>query len=106
MSLDWVARQLDISSGGNSLKLQVQRFNPHPAGVMRDGGAAKDVLGFLQAHPGRFFTLNQILIGTGRTPKSVDWACIFLRSTGRIECYRDDGRNSRYLRYAAIKEAA
>lgn len=101
MSLDWVAQQLDRTYGG-SLKLQVPRFNPHPAGVMREGGAAMDVLNFLQMHPGRFFTQNQILSGTGRTSKAVDWACIFLRTCGHIECYRNDGRNPRYLRYRAV----
>lgn len=99
MSLDWMARQITNSTQRQGLGLQVPRFNPRPAGVMQEGGAAKVVLAFLQANPGRFFTLHQILTGTGRTPKSVDWACIFLRTQGFIECYRDDGRNSRYLRY-------
>ena len=103
MSLDWVARQLDVAaSAQRGLGLQVPRFNPRPAGVMQAGGAAKDVLAFLQSHPDRFFTFSQIRLGTGRTDKSIDWACIFLRTQGHVECYRDDGRNSRYLRYRAI----
>lgn len=108
MSLDWVARQLNLAaSAQHGLGLQVPRYNPRPAGVMQEGGAAKDVLAFLQSHPDRFFTFNQILLGTGRTAKSVDWACIFLRTQGFVERYRDDGRNSRYCRYrAATKDTA
>lgn len=97
MSLSWVANQL--ASRKNGLGLEVPRFNPRPSGVMQEGGAAKDVLALLRANPDRFFTFNQILLGTNRTAKSVDWACIFLRSLGHVECTKDDGRNSRYLRY-------
>lgn len=102
MTFDLMARQLEsVAATQRGLGLQVQRYNPHPAGVMREGGAAKAVLSFLQAHPGRYFTFAQIVAHTKRTPKSLDWACIFLRSLGHVECSRDDGRNSRYLRYRA-----
>ena len=98
-----MARQLE-SVAQRGLGLQVPRYNPNPAGVMREGGAAKAVLSFLQQHPGRFFTFAQIVAHTNRTPKSLDWACIFLRSLGQVECSRDDGRNSRYLRYRVVLE--
>lgn len=102
MTLDWVARQLQAGRAQHgSLVLQTPRFNPRPPGVLQEGGAAKAMLSFLRQHPQRFFTFAQIANGTGRTPKSLDWACIFLRSLGYVECARDDGRNSRYLRYRA-----
>lgn len=99
MTLDWVAQQLESVGARSGLDLQVPRYNPRPAGVMREGGAAKDVLDLLTKNAGRWFTFNQILTGTGRTAKSLDWACIFLRSMGHVEFSKDDGRNSRYLRY-------
>lgn len=108
MSLSWMANQLEsVATAQRGLGLQTPRFNPRPAGVLQDGGAAKDVLQFLQGHPERFFTFAQIVTHTQRTPKSLDWACIFLRSLGYVECSRDEGRNSRYLRYrvAQKKEA-
>ena len=108
MTLAWVTQQITKSQQGrNSLNLAVPRYNPRPAGVLQEGGAAKAVLSFLQAHPERFFTFSQIVTHTQRTPKSLDWACIFLRSLGHVECARDEGRNSRYLRYrvAATQKA-
>ena len=59
----------------------------------------------LMDNEGRFFTFNQILVGTGRTSKSLDWACIYLRSLGHVECTKDDGRNSRYLRYRYVDQS-
>lgn len=99
MTFDLMARQLESVATQRSLGLQTPRFNPRPAGVLQEGGAAKSVLAFLQEHPERFFTFSQIVTHTKRTPKSLDWACIFLRSLGYVECARDEGRNSRYLRY-------
>jgi hypothetical protein len=98
--LGWMANQLESAATLRSgLGLQSPRYNPRPRGVLQEGGAAKSVLSFLQAHPDRFFTFAQIVTHTGRTHKSLDWACIFLRSLGYVECSRDEGRNSRYLRY-------
>jgi len=97
MSLSWMANQLSVRRNG--LGLEVSRYNPRPPGVMQKGGAAKDVLAFLQSNPNRYFTFNQLLTGTGRTYQAVSWACIFLRSMGHVDCSNDDGRNPRYLRY-------
>lgn len=108
MSFDLMARQLESAAAAQrGLGLQSPRYNPRPAGVLQEGGAAKDVLSLLQAHPERFFTFSQIVTHTKRTTKSLDWACIFLRSLGYVECTRGDGRNSRYLRYrvAATQKA-
>jgi hypothetical protein len=100
MSLDWVTQQIANSQQSrNGLGLSVPRYNPRPPGVLQEGGAAKAVLSFLQAHPERYFTFSQIVTHTKRTPKSLDWACIFLRSLGHVECARDEGRNPKYLRY-------
>ena len=44
---------------------------------------------------------QQIVTGTHRTGKAVDWALIYLRATKRIEV-SEDPRNSRYLRYRAL----
>lgn len=98
MSLNWVAQQITARQPGG-LNLEVPRYNPRPIGVMQEG-SAKDVLTLLKASPDRWFTFSQIMAGTpGRTTKSLDWACIFLRTMGYVECSRDDGRNRRYLRY-------
>ena len=106
MSLDWVTQQIANSQQSrNSLNLAVSRYNPRPAGVLQEGGAAKAVLSFLQQHPERYFTFSQIVTHTKRTTKSLDWACIFLRSLGYVECARDEGRNSRYLRYRVTSSA-
>lgn len=105
MSLDWVAKQITSSQPGrNSLALLVPRYNPRPAGVLQEGGAAKAVLALLQAQPERFFTFAQIVQHTQRTPKSLDWACIFLRSLGYVECRKDDSRNPKYLKYKYAKQ--
>lgn len=100
MSLNWVAQQITSRPG---LNLESPRYNPRPPGVLQEGGAAKAVLALLQANPGRWFTFAQIMTGTGRTSKSLDWACIFLRSLGYVECSRNTeaGRSSRYMRYRA-----
>lgn len=77
-----------------------QHFNPYPPGIMQTGGAARDVDAFLAAHPGRYFTLGQLIAATGRSDKSLDWAVRFLGSIGRVEWRSDESRNSKYRRYA------
>jgi hypothetical protein len=103
MSLDWVAQQLARSARPSGLGLEIGRYNPRPAGVIRDGGATQAVLIFLQQNPRRYFTHMEIVKGSYRTGKSVDWALHFLRSTGRIEAHHGtDHRNGRYLRYRLV----
>lgn len=101
MSLNWVTLQI-MARANPEL---VRHHKPSRAGVLQEGGAAKAVLAFLQAHPKQFFTFAQIMAHTGRTAKALDWACIYLRSLGYVECGRDDGRNSRYLRYKYANKA-
>lgn len=103
---DWSAHfsQLTNRPGPNTgLNLTVPRYNPRPAGVIRPGSATQAVLSLLQAHPGRWFTHFQIVQATDRTQKSVDWALLFLKGRGLIGTTSDDGRNSRYRRYAIAK---
>lgn len=76
-----------------------QHFNPRPPGILQTGGAAQAVNAFLEQNPGRYFTCAQIILGTGRTDKSVDWALLMLRSVRRVEMRRDP-RNARYWQYA------
>lgn len=103
---DWAAHfsQLTNRPGPNTgLNLTMPRYNPRPAGVIRPGSATQAVLALLQAHPGRWFTHFQIVQATGRTQKAVDWALLFLKGRGLIGTTSDDGRNSRYRRYAIAK---
>lgn len=94
MSLDWVAQQIITRPSP-----ELPRHNPRRPGGLQEGGTAQAVLAFLRAHPKQFFTFAQIMVATQRTAKALDWACIVLRTLGHVECGRDDGRNSRYLRY-------
>ena len=62
--------------------------------------ATQAVDAFLAAHPGRYYTMDQLILVTGRTDKSLDWAVRFLISIRRIEWRSDESRNPRYRRYA------
>jgi len=70
------------------------RFNPRPAGVIRPGSTADAVLQLMRSQPERLFWRHQLIHITGRTRKAVDWALIFLESTGHIEAV-DNGRSPR-----------
>ena len=74
------------------------RVNPRPQGVIQPGSATSTLLKFLTARPGRVFRREQLVLLTGCTPKALDWALLFLRQNGSIECVTDE-RNPRYLRY-------
>lgn len=99
--MEWLANQILAASFRGGLNLEVPRYNPRPAGVIRDGSATQSVLAFLRNDPKLFHRHHQIVSGTGRTYKSVNWALLFLRSQGLVECVSDEQRNSRYLRYRA-----
>lgn len=104
MSIDWTAQQLQArASNPGGLGLQVPRYNPRPAGVIRAGSATHAVLGYLRERCSHWLNHRQICSGTGCTSRAVDWGLIFLKSQGLIECASDDGRNPRYLRYRIIK---
>jgi hypothetical protein len=98
---DNILRQLAPQHGG--LNLNQPRFNPRPAGLIRNGSATHILLELFRANPGLFFTHSQLRARTGCTVKATDWALIFLRSQQLIECATDDFRNARYLRYRLSK---
>lgn len=77
-------------------------INPRPPGQYVPGGAAEAVLTWLQARPSAraWWSMHQIINGTGRSAKACCWAVIYLHRTGRIDRERDV-QNSRYLRYRA-----
>lgn len=102
MSSAWMVTQLTmIAEKRQGLGLQVPRYNPRPRGVIREGSATAAVLSYLKSRRGIFFTHAQIVKGTQRSAKSVDWALLFLRSQSLVECVPDSSRNARYLRYRA-----
>lgn len=99
----WITNQLiRMADGRSAMKLEVQRYNPRPAGVIREGGATDAVLTFLQKHPRRFFCFHEIKMATGKTKPAIDWALIYLKSLGMLECVSDEARNPLYLRYRAV----
>lgn len=79
------------------------RFNPRPPGVIREGSATEAVLLFLRSSPG-LRTEAQIRWATGRSHAAVSWALLRLRQWKKVRCVQDPARNSRWLRYAAVKE--
>lgn len=97
--MQWMAAQLLKSTQG-SLRLEVPRYNPRPAGVMRPDGTTKLILEMLQANRGRYFTMGEVIVRVGCTKRAADWGLRFLKGMGHIECSTDEGRNSRYLRYS------
>lgn len=104
-STPWIANQLiRMADGRSAMKVEINRYNPRPPGVIREGGATDAVLTFLQAHPARFFCHHEIQTATKKTKVSIDWALCFLRAQNIIESTSDDGRNPRYLRYRILKE--
>ncbi len=102
----WVAREL-LGLGRQALEVAEPRphYNPKPAGVIRDGSATGAVLDWLVARkPGAWWTRGQIMAGTGRSEKAVNWALLYLRTQGRIECVPDGSRNPQYRRYRAVRQ--
>lgn len=79
------------------------RFNPRPPGVIVPGSGTDVVLRLLREAPGTM-SRAQIIWRSGKGRGAVDWALEYLRSQGLIDVF-PDGRNLRYLRYRARKEA-
>lgn len=77
---------------------RTRRYNPRPPGVLQPGGAPLAVLAFLKANPDRYFSFYQIVLATGRTEKSLDFACRQLRDMDLIVTRTDPG-NPRYFQY-------
>lgn len=91
---------------GRQPEAKPPRFNPRPAGLFQAGSATQAVDEFLSAHPGRYFTLDQLILATGRTNKSIDWGVRYLIGIGRIRWCSDESRNLRYRRYAHRPQVA
>jgi len=91
---------------GRQPEVKKQFYQPHPAGLFQAGSATQAVDAFLAARPGLFFTMDQLILATGRTDKSLDWACRYLCSIQRIQWRSDASRNPRYRRYAHRPQVA
>lgn len=96
----WLA-PLQAASDARAFPLEHPRYNPRPAGTIREGSATEAVLIFLRSREGQWFNHFQIVKLTGRTAKSVDHALLYLRAQRLVE-FSSDVRNSRYKRYRAI----
>jgi len=81
---------------------KVARFNPRPAGVIREGSASDAVLKFLR-ESGGFKTEAQILWAVRRTHSSVSWSLLFLVRNNLVESRPDSLRSSRYKKYRAVR---
>ena len=101
-STSWMANQLQrAAESRRGLSLEVTRYNPRPAGVIREGSASDAVLVALRARPGQWMTHAGILGVTCRSTKAVCWALLYLQALGLVESTSDDSRNARYRRYRA-----
>lgn len=78
-------------------------YNPHPAGVLWPDGASVAVLKFLKQHPDQWFAFDQLAKATGRSLKSLDWACIQLRRMSLIAT-RENPANCRYFEYRFLDD--
>lgn len=96
MSTHWTAQQLLIDA--RPLANQIPRYNPRPAGVIREGSATQLVLAWLKVHKG-WATHHQIRTSVGRSSRAVDFGLRYLRALDLIEHTLDESRNSRYMRY-------
>lgn len=100
----WMANELSkLAELRGGLNLNAARYNPRPAGVIRDGSASHVILAYLATRPARFVSCAELITGTGRTHAAVSWALVYLRSIGSIEAVSDASRNPRYNRYRLAK---
>ena len=104
MSAAWMAEQLQrVADGRRAMALELPRYNPRPAGVIRDGSATDAVLAALRARPGQWLTHAQVMGVSLRGTKAVCWALLYLQAQGLVESTPDDSRNARYRRYRVCK---
>ena len=78
------------------------RFNPRPAGVIREGSASDAVLKFLRESCG-YRTEAQMLWKTQRSHSAVSWALLYLIRQGLVESRGDATRSTRYKKYRAVR---
>lgn len=102
--MEWLAKQLIRGTPG-SLNLEIPRYNPRPAGVIRPGSTTDSVLVIFVDSPGRWFSFKDFKARIRTTDKALNWALIYLQRMGHIESSTgDDPRNSRYMRYRLISK--
>ena len=104
--MDWLVQQVIRASDRARERAAPPRFNPRPAGVIREGSATEAVLEYLRTSKLVYHQHRQIVHGTGRSTKAVCWALIYLRELGHVVATADAERNSRYRRYAAASRIA
>lgn len=97
----WIATELlRLSAQAAAQSSPPSRRENPGAGRWRSGSATETV--FVWLHEARrrkvWWTKERIVRGTGCTPKSVDWALLFLRGVGLVEITTDP-RCDRYHRY-------
>jgi hypothetical protein len=95
-----VVQQLSVSF--STTQPQAPRFNPRPPGQIQDGSGTHAILEYMRTHPDKWMTRNQIIIGTGRSGKSVDWGISFLVQQKLIRRVQDGSRNPRWNRYRYV----
>lgn len=100
----WAAALAQLSKQQPEAK-RIKPFNPRPAGVIQRGSATDVVLQFLRERPAMYFAHHQIVAGTGRTGKAVDWALIYLGIFNRIE-QTSEPRSALSRRYRAVPNPA
>jgi len=104
--VDWMARRI-MAAANAEMQNPGPRFNPKPPGVCLPGSATEAVIAFLNKHPTVFFSRDQIIAGTGRTCKAVDWALLFLRTQHKVFVKNAmPPSNTRHLRYRLAKVEA
>lgn len=102
MSTRWITQQL-LSIRRHAEPSRLHPNNPCPPGVMRPGSATEAVLVYLQDRREGWYSRRQIMAATGRSDQAVNWALLFLRHLGKVECKNNDARNPRYLRYRMVR---
>lgn len=102
-SMHWVAGQLAQNMAAKFSEPTSQpRFNPRPPGIIRQGSGTWEVLQFLRANNGKYWSCFQLCRHTGASIKAVNHACLYLREKGLVHTCPDP-RNPQYLRYSIAK---
>lgn len=101
-AMQWIVFQITKGTPGD---LPPEKFNPRPQGVIVAGSGSDLVLDFLrQDH--KFKTRAEIVAALKDkiNEHRVEWGLIYLSRNGLVKRVEDPGRNSRYGRYAAVRQ--
>ena len=104
--MSWVAEQVLRHTLAAEHARTAKPPNPNPPGQPRDGSTSSAVMIWLLQRPSAnaWWSLTQVIRGTGRDARNCSWAVLFLARCGYIDRERDVA-NSRYLRYRASAKA-